>query len=74
MEALRLPIYYNAYLRTKDLPLRESVFGQEFFVYAGQICLYLLAAAVLLGRTDKLITLILTGQWRLPAKVEKDKD
>jgi len=72
-ECLGLPFFYLKYVFTQDITLSEVLLAQDFFIALGRICMQLLAAAILLGRTDKLITFILTGQWRLPAREEQDK-
>ena len=69
-DALDFPVIYQNYRTVHEFPLRDSFLAREFFIFVARLALQLLAAVVLLGRTDKVITFVLTGQWRTPAPDE----
>jgi hypothetical protein len=67
-ELFSLPEVYANYAIMKDNFASDSILAREFYVFIGRLALQLIAAALLLARTDKVITFVLTGKWRLPKK------
>ena len=61
------PYLYSNFSIAKETGGTDSILAREFHVFAGKLALQLLAAALLLAKTDKVITFILTGEWRVPA-------
>ncbi len=60
------PQIYSNYAIAKDSGLTDSILAREFYGFVGKLAMQVLAAAVLLSRTDKVITFTLTGEWRAP--------
>jgi multisubunit Na+/H+ antiporter MnhG subunit len=58
------PQVYTNYSIAKETGISGSILAREFYVFAGKFTLEILAAALLLARTNHVITFILTGQWR----------
>lgn len=63
---LDFPYVYSNFEIAKELGSTDSILTREFYVLAGRVALEAFAAALLLTRTDKVITLVLTGRWRYP--------
>lgn len=63
-----LPRHYSDYSIAKETGTTGSVLTREAYIFIGHLAMQLLAAAVLLVRTDKVITFTLTGKWRLPVR------
>lgn len=76
-EGLDLPVRYENYRVIHESQLFDKAMAREFAVFVIRVALQLLVGLLLLGRTDRVITLILTGHWRDPirapiASVPKD--
>ena len=61
------PYLYSNFTIAKETGVSGSILSREFYVFVGKFALEVLAAALLLARTDKVITFVLTGAWRLPS-------
>jgi hypothetical protein len=61
------PYLYSNFNIAKETGASGSILSREFYVFVGKFLLEVLAAALLLARTDKVITFVLTGAWRLPS-------
>jgi hypothetical protein len=65
-ELFDFPYLYSSFTIAKETGTTDSILARGFYVFVGKLSLQLLAAALLLLRTDKVITFVLTGKWRLP--------
>jgi hypothetical protein len=61
------PYLYSNFNIGKETGASGSILSREFYVFVGKFLLEILAATTLLARTDKVITFVLTGAWRLPS-------
>ncbi len=61
-----LPYVYGTYKIVHEVLPITAAGVREFWMLIARVALQLLAAAVLFGRTDEVITLLLTGEWRKP--------
>ncbi len=64
------PYLYSNFTIAKEAGVSGSILSREFYVFVGKFALDVLAAALLLARTDKVITFVLTGAWRLPSSLK----
>ncbi len=62
-DLLGFPIVYDNFRIVHEHALRDAVLAREFLIYLARIALQLFATAILLGRTEKVITFVLTGRW-----------
>ncbi len=67
-DLISFPIYYSDFSSVNEGLFTDSFFGRQFYAYISQVAFQFLGAAFLLLKTNKVITLVLTGQWRVPKK------
>ena len=73
-DVLDLPVRYENYRTIHELQLFDQVAAREFAVFVIRVALQLLVGLLLLGRTDRVITLILTGRWRDPVRAPNSNE